>query len=91
MRSFDPICYHGLLLILYQIQALESEVSNHTSVEPNGTEIKPKSLKACVHEGILQMKPLFMGSYFARLLLAVTIQFCGMLRLDVYIFNMLYI
>ncbi|XP_032451632.1 synaptic vesicle glycoprotein 2B isoform X2 [Nasonia vitripennis] len=63
----------------YPIQFLENETAKQSTLESNETLLKPKSLKECVHEGMLQMKPLFMGSFFARLMLVVTIQFCGML------------
>ncbi|XP_058797414.1 synaptic vesicle glycoprotein 2B-like [Phymastichus coffea] len=62
----------------YPIKELADEVTT-TSDSNNRVSVQNKDLKASIHDGLLQMKPLFLGSYFLRLLLVLTIQFGGML------------
>ncbi|XP_058797394.1 synaptic vesicle glycoprotein 2B-like isoform X2 [Phymastichus coffea] len=60
----------------YPIKSLENELSSSQYVERNSNS---ESLKSVIQKGLLQMKPLFMGSYLVRLLLIVLIQAGGML------------
>lgn len=66
-------------IVLHQIKVLEDELSD--GCEHAGVDLaNPKhSLGTSITKGLHQMKPLFVGSYFSRLLLVVTIQCGGML------------
>ncbi|XP_014236296.1 synaptic vesicle glycoprotein 2B-like isoform X1 [Trichogramma pretiosum] len=63
----------------YSIKVLENELTDEIPVSVTETRAYPKSFKSVICQGLLQMKPLFMGSNLMRLLLMVTIQFGGML------------
>ncbi|KAJ8669105.1 hypothetical protein QAD02_000364 [Eretmocerus hayati] len=69
----------------FTIEALKSEVPTKTienekrlTAEIGKYEPNPKSLRLRIREGLIQMKPLISDSYFLKLLLILTIQFCGM-------------
>ncbi|XP_016841776.1 synaptic vesicle glycoprotein 2B-like [Nasonia vitripennis] len=76
---------NGVSKDTYPIKLLENELIDQNGKQKEiveqmgGTVLKPKSLKIVISDGFLQMKPLFMGSYFARLFLVVLVQCGGML------------
>ncbi|XP_050463756.1 synaptic vesicle glycoprotein 2B-like [Cataglyphis hispanica] len=68
----------GLSKDNYPIRALRDINLNNTIEQSHSSKSQTKSLKA----GIQQMKPMFLSPYLSRVLLFVTIQFCGMLCLN---------
>ncbi|KAL6427218.1 hypothetical protein ACFW04_008670 [Cataglyphis niger] len=68
----------GLSKDNYPIRALRDINLNNTMEQSHSSKSQTKSLKA----GIQQMKPMFLSPHLSRVLLFVTIQFCGMLCLN---------
>ncbi|XP_020286619.1 putative transporter svop-1 [Pseudomyrmex gracilis] len=64
----------------YPISAV-GDVNLNNAKQSSDSESDPKS---CLSNGIQQMKPLFTNPYLPRILLIVTLQFCGMLCLNTF-------